>query len=110
MWEGEAVVSLGTVLSRLPNVELEWRLVELDAVAKPDSGLDLRDLERRIDEVQPLGLALSWRDLKNLADQVDHVIECLLVGVAKSEDSPYRIRVIVEALDSTEWQIFGVPA
>lgn len=98
------VVTLGAILSALDTSGLEWRVVALEAVAKPDSGLDVLELERA-GGLSPGGLALSDSGLHTLAGQLEQIIDCEINGFTYGVSPTSRPELSIVAVDSTEWTL-----
>lgn len=72
--------SLDAILAVVDGAGLEWHLVDIEAIAKRDSGVDVLQLEEDV-RARPGGLALTDAALRALARQIDQVIDCEILGL-----------------------------
>lgn len=94
-----------------PRPELEWYLLELEAMGRLTGGETILELEKRITE-SPTGIRMSWTQLSELADQLTQTINATLVAVKPNAALPTLplkqqpgLEIAIEAIDSTVWAI-----
>lgn len=100
------VTSLSEILHHINDTNISWRMTELQAISTPSSDLNMLNLESEIRN-SPKGFPFTNKALIALAEILDQVIDCEIIGFTVSpEDSPTEEAVIIiRALDSTEWEI-----
>ncbi|WP_149204650.1 hypothetical protein [Actinotalea subterranea] len=95
-------VSLDAILAVVDGASLEWHLVDIRAIAKRESGVDVLQLEEDV-RAHPGGLALTDAALRALARQIDQVIDCEILGLRAERPDASTPDVSIVAFDSTEW-------
>lgn len=95
--DGYLAFDLAEVLSVLGGdfPAFTWKIEFLEAVAKPDRGLDVLELERRIKSSKG-GMVIEWTELCSVADNLLQTINCRIT----CEDI-----ISVEAVDSSYWLV-----
>lgn len=90
--------------------QLRWFIFEIEAVGVV-SETNVRDLAAQARE-NPNGTRIEWSRLLRMAEELDQMINCLIVGCAEGEVIPSRTdatgsncSVIIEAVDSTFWRV-----
>ena len=93
---------------------LEWAVMFLRAIASPESGVDMLQLERQINS-SPNGYRISWDELCVLSTKLAEILETLIVASPdlsgltryKSDREYYdNCCVVLEAIDASYWQIY----
>lgn len=102
MHRGGRLVSLEAILEEVDGTGLEWRLLDIQAVARKGSGLDVLRLEEEA-QSRPGGLVFADLALRALARQIDQVIDCEILGVPVTRPRTSMVEVTIVASDSTEW-------
>lgn len=102
MHRGGSLVSLEAILEGVDGTGLEWHLLDIQAIAKQNSGLDVLRLEEEV-RGHPGGLVFADLGLRALARQIDQVIDCEILGVPVERPYPSMAEVSIVASDSTEW-------
>ena len=97
------LVTLDEILHVIDGQEVDWRLIDFEAIALPDSGLDVLSLERAVFGSGE-GLLFTYDALLELAQGLDQVINCEILGFVRgAPEMAGEAVVILQALDSTEW-------
>lgn len=107
MWRDDGqLVTLSDILRLFDYERYRWRLLEIWAVARPESGVNLLELEREAQEA-PTGIAMSATELVRLADRLEQVIDCELRGFSLElpDDADAVASIRVTATDSTLWTL-----
>jgi len=107
-------VNLVEILRFIGLEDLRWSILYLWATSKQGSAIDIIDLEKRTKD--RFGYQLDWDSLLALANELEQVIECTLVGVNHANSLPdrtlsldelkKRCHVVIEAVDSTSWEVY----
>lgn len=108
-------VSLITLLNLISGVELNWSILHIWATSKVTSSLNILDLEKKVENDK--GYILSLSQLKELSDQFEQIIDCTIIGCFNDENLPNKdasieqlrksCDLVIEMVDSTEWNISG---
>ena len=106
-------VHLTTILESVRLSNLHWSILHIWATSKENSELDIFALENKTKT--EFGFQLSWENLLSLSKQIDQINECTIVGVSSHGLLPERglplenlkasCDVVIEAVDSTNWEI-----
>jgi hypothetical protein len=78
--KGALTVDLKDILSVIgeEGASFEWRIEHIEAVASPQSGLDILRLEREVRNAFG-GFRISWSELNRLAGLIYQTINCRVV-------------------------------
>ena len=100
------LVTLEKVLKVVAGAGLTWRLTHFDAIPKTGSDVDTLLLEREAKR-QPGGVAFTDADLRDLAAQLQQVIDCDILGYPEGEPADVKgsAALSIVAFDSGEWTV-----
>lgn len=108
-----STVHLSTILELIGENELCWSVLYIWAISKPNSSLDIFQLEEKTKAES--GYQVDWENLISLSAQLEQINECTIVAINPAELLPERglslenlrktCDVVVEAVDSTSWEI-----
>jgi hypothetical protein len=94
-------LGLRAVLNAVGANDWIWRLEEFSGMSTSDSGLNVLELEDRLET--GTYLTLTWDGLTDFADKVHQMVDGLLV--AFDGDGDARPVLAIEARDSGDWKI-----
>jgi len=111
--EEGVMVTLRSILEKIPMNNLLWRVLHFEGVGKAPDGLTMSGFEQAA-RASPDGYHLTWDELLNFANEIEQVWDCLIVGT--SNNTPIQRDIIgtgvflncdyiIEANDSTDWQL-----
>ena len=108
-----STVNLSTILEMIGENESCWSVLHIWAISKPNSKLDIFELEGKTKA--DYGYQVDWQSLFSLSAQLDQINECTIIAVDSLELLPDRglsleslreiCDVVIEAVDSTGWEI-----
>ena len=85
----QKAVTLKQVIDQVGDPPWRWRILVFEATSSVHSGLDVIDLERRVERAEN-GVEISSRSLRELANQVDQIIDIHLIAHAVSGMPVFR--------------------
>jgi len=108
-----SVANLVTILELIGRGNLHWSLRHVWVTSKRGSNVNVFELEEKTRG--EFGYQLDWDSLMSLANQLEQVTDCTLIGVESTELLPNRsipvedlrevCDVIIESVDSTYWEV-----
>ncbi|MEU7584243.1 hypothetical protein AB0B50_42440 [Streptomyces sp. NPDC041068] len=113
---GGRFVTLSDVLAHVPEgrgAAWTWRVLEFTGVGEMPGGLSVEEFEEAALE-SPAGLPFDWPALRDFAGRVEQVQDLILIAVEEgTEPDPAALEAmdlsgspfVIEAVDSTEWQV-----
>lgn len=113
-----AIIDLRDILSALEpeGQNLRWSVLDLEATGDVSRlGTTMLDLEQQVKNA-PNGLILEWKDLKQLAGEIDQIINGTVAG-CQDPDVLNHLNVqgslrstcdiVIEAIDSSLWRVYS---
>ena len=106
-------ISLDNILSQIAGEEYFWTLFYLEASGDIGEDESIVDLEERVAK-SDIGLRFKWKNLNDLANKLDQVIDVVIVGCKNaypdkrfSDDQEMydHADIVVEMIDSSYWLI-----
>ena len=117
--QGILAVDLPDLLDLLKpeGATLTWAILDLEATGDLGSGRGILDLEQKISR-SPTGLAMTWDDLRSLAQAFHQVINATVVACQNLASVPTLVRgdsdslynsceIVLEAIDSSLWRVYS---
>jgi len=113
--QDRSCVQLADFLSKLPDDDWVWSVLEFYGVGTAPNGLPMADFEA-LTRSEPKGFIMNWSELKNFAGSLDQTYDCLIVAARSvqdisndksSKENFSNCEVVIEAFDSTEWSVWA---
>jgi len=107
------VVGLIQILNTIPENSWAWSILELWGTGIAPQGMTMQSFEDLIVS-SDIGYPLSWRELVSSASSLDQIHDCLIVATRSpralsrqivEQDSNPDLLVVIDGLDSTQWDI-----
>lgn len=108
-----STINLSTILELIDVNDLCWSILHIWVVSKPNSKLDIFQLEEKTKA--EFGYHVDWESLLSLSAQLELINECTIIAVDSAKLLPDRCLsleklrencdVVIEAVDSTSWEI-----
>ena len=108
-------VSLKDILEEIDGTEYLWSILFFDGMGSLKNWNSLDDFEKETNK-STRGLFINWKDLNDLANQFDEIIDILIIGskneevLKRYEDSEMMYRLcdfVINKFDSSYWEVFS---
>jgi hypothetical protein len=115
MWVAGKVRSLESILAVIPGDGLCWSVLSFFGTGNLATGESILEFEERVRR-SAVGVPMTWGELRFFAKDLEQTIYCEIIGVEAKGDleevastvdplSSESCRVLVRAVDSTDWEI-----
>lgn len=107
------MLQLADVLAAIPDNDWTRYVIDFWGTGLTPFGMPMTGFEDRA-RTEPGGFPLSWSGLRELAGSLSQTVECLIIAPKDGEsvdvvgllgDQFDACRVVIRALDSTEWAV-----
>jgi hypothetical protein len=109
-----SLLQLDEILRRIPGEGLLWTFLTFDGIGVPPEGTTIPEFRDATEEAST-GVHFSWADLLHFAAGLEQTIECVLLAVEAEgdlvpdelENNDFsRAKIMIEAVDSTLWEVW----
>lgn len=111
MMQGTKALRLVAIVEAIGRGDWVWRFLEFSGVGVAPRGMTMLDFEQ---EVRSRGFSMTSGEFGEFARSIEQVWNCLIVGLDKQDTRPSQqiaeqafagALVIIEGVDSTDWEI-----
>jgi len=109
-------VNLRHILKEITNgKKLNWAILYIDVILKPNSDIPIVQLEKQINHSQN-GYEINWKNLTQFAEKIHQEIDITIIGF-KNKENMHRYKedremyetcdIVIEIIDGGFWEVFS---